>query len=243
VLEIREVSKNFGGLQVLHRVSLEVEEGEILGMIGPNGAGKTTLFNLVSGFLRPDEGEILFRGRPIHGLKPHTICKMGIARTFQVVQTFGPLSVLDAVMVAALNRFSSVRTARSLALEILERVGLRRKARASCESLTLADQKALEVAKALATGPRILLMDECMAGLTEVEALRMMELVRGLQEQGLGVIVVEHVMPIVMGLCERVLVLNFGRLIAHGTPQEVCSHPQVIESYLGSEEEMDAEGP
>lgn len=236
LLAVREVSKRFGGLQVLHKVSLEVARGEIVGLIGPNGAGKTTLFNLISGFLRPDEGEIRFDGRPIQGLPPHAICKAGIARTFQIVQTFGPMSVHEAVTVAALNRTRSVLAAQRRAFDILNRFGLEHKAFQPCNTLTPAEQKRLELVRAFATEPRLILMDECMAGLTETEASAMMATVREIKTEGIALIVVEHVMRVVMSLCEKIYAINFGKIIAHGTPQEVSDDREVIRAYLGDGE-------
>ena len=239
LLSVEEISKSFGGLRALEGVSFEVERGETIGIIGPNGAGKTTLFNVISGFYSPDGGKIHFNGKPTHGLRPDEICKMGLTRTFQIVQPFPDLSVLDNVLIGALVKTPQVKKARKKAMEVLEAVQMADRSEAMAKKLTLADRKRLEVAKALATDPQILLMDESMAGLTPTEAYQTIELIRKLKEGGLTFVLIEHVMEIIMNLSDRIIVLNYGQKIAEGTPQEVTSNSKVIEAYLGEEEDAE----
>jgi len=239
LLSVEEISKSFGGLRALEGVSFEVERGETIGIIGPNGAGKTTLFNVISGFYSPDGGKIHFNGKPTHGLRPDEICKMGLTRTFQIVQPFPDLSVLDNVLIGALVKTPQVKKARKKAMEVLEAVQMADRSEVMAKKLTLADRKRLEVAKALATDPQILLMDESMAGLTPTEAYQTIELIRKLKEGGLTFVLIEHVMEIIMNLSDRIIVLNYGQKIAEGTPQEVTSNSKVIEAYLGEEEDAE----
>ena len=239
LLSVEEISKSFGGLRALERVSFEVEKGETIGIIGPNGAGKTTLFNVISGFYFPDGGKIHFNGKPTHGLRPDEICKMGLTRTFQIVQPFPDLSVLDNVLIGALVKTPQVKKARKKAMEVLEAVQMADRSEVMAKKLTLADRKRLEVAKTLATDPQILLMDESMAGLTPTEAYQTIELIRKLKEGGLTFVLIEHVMEIIMNLSDRIIVLNYGQKIAEGTPQEVTSNSKVIEAYLGEEEDAE----
>jgi branched-chain amino acid transport system ATP-binding protein len=236
LLECREVSKHFGGLSALTSVDLSVEPGEVVGLIGPNGAGKTTLFNVISGTFPPRSGAITFKGRDITGLKPYQICRMGLARTFQSVKIFGNMTVFENVM---LGRFFgkkdkvSTEAAAHDASELLEFVGLSDKMTDQAASLTLANQKRLEVARALATKPDLLLLDEVMEGLNQTEVTESMELVTRIRARGVTVVMIEHVMKAIMKICERIVVLHYGEKIAAGTPEEIASSKDVIKVYLG----------
>jgi branched-chain amino acid transport system ATP-binding protein len=229
------VSKRFRGLVAVDRVSCEVVRGEIFAVIGPNGAGKTTLFNMIAGAMRPDEGGIVFQGERIEGLRPDQVCRRGIARTFQIVRPFPALTVEDNVMVGALLRTADVARAATTAHEVMRRLDLFDKRTRIAKSLTLPDRKRLEVARALATAPQLLLLDEVMAGLRPTETDRMVAILRELNAQGLTILLIEHVMRAVMALASRVLVLHHGAQIALGTPQAVTREPAVVESYLGIE--------
>jgi len=235
VLTLERITKRFGGLAALREITGEVYGGELLGIIGPNGGGKTTLFNVISGYYRPDEGHVIFDGRDITGLPPHAVCRRGLARTFQLVKPFGNLSVLDNVMIGALPRGATVRVARVEAERVVETCGLSRHASVPAKALPIGLRKRLEVARALATRPRLLLLDEVMAGLNATELKRMMELIRQLHADGLTIIVIEHIMAAMMQLAQRIIVLHHGERIAEGTPGAIANDRRVIDAYLGEE--------
>lgn len=234
-LEVKGVSKSFRGLKALNNVALRVEPGEIVGLIGPNGAGKTTLFNAISGIIRPDSGSILFGERDLVGLKPFQICKLGLGRTFQIVKPFGHLSVLENVAVGAFNRTGDAARAEAESWEILDFVGLSAKALSPAFSLTTPDRKRLEMARALATKPKVLMLDEVMAGLNPTEKDAVIELVSKIRGQGTAVLIIEHAMRVIMGLCDRIYVIHYGCRIAEGDPQAISCNPEVVEAYLGKE--------
>lgn len=233
LLEISNVTKRFGGLIAVDNVSLSIEKASIVGLIGPNGAGKTTLFNCIVGFYPLDSGRILFKGQDISRRSSDSICKLGIARTFQVVKFFKGMSVLENTLVASVLRKPGVAEARQEALGILKLVGLYEKKDTDSGSLTIGDKKRLEIARAIATKPSLLFLDEVMAGLSPTEIKEAVELIRKIHKQGITIFLVEHVMEVVMPLSHRVLVLDSGRLVAEGTPEEVVQNPEVIKVYLG----------
>jgi branched-chain amino acid transport system ATP-binding protein len=236
VLEVRHVSKSFRGLRAVNDASFEVPAGGINGLIGPNGAGKTTIFNLIAGVYAPDGGEIVFEGKRIDGLRPDQVCAAGIGRTFQLVKPFAGLTVLDNVVVGALHRSKNVSEARIFSGTILKKLGLDAKAHLPASSLTLPDRKRLEVARALATRPRLLLLDEVMAGLRPTECDQMVEVFRDINRaEGLTILLIEHVMRAVMALARHIGVLHHGVVIARGTPEQVVRDPAVLECYLGEE--------
>jgi branched-chain amino acid transport system ATP-binding protein len=239
LLEVRDVSKAFRGLRAVAGVSFEVAEGAIVGLIGPNGAGKTTTFNMVAGVFAPDTGEIRFAGRRIDGLRADQVCAAGIGRTFQIVRPFAGLSVLDNVIVGALERSAGVAEARAAAAAILDQLGLGAKRDQPAAALTLPDRKRLEVARALATRPRLLLLDEVMAGLRPTECDQMIAVFKEINRRdGLTILLIEHVMRAVMALAQEIVVLHHGEVIARGTPGDVVRDPAVLECYLGEETEV-----
>ena len=235
MLSLEHVTKRFGGLTAVRDVTLEVRAGDLLGVIGPNGAGKTTLFNLIGGYYRPDEGRIAFEGRDVTGQPAHAIAMLGLTRTFQIVKPFGSLSVLDNVMIGALTRRASTRQARADAERVIDLCGLGPHTAARARALPRALRKRLEVARALATQPKLLLLDEVMAGLNATELAGMVDLVRRLHAEGLTLIVIEHIMAAMMRLAQRIVMLHHGEKIAEGTPREIASDRRVIDAYLGEE--------
>ncbi len=236
LLTLKGVSKRFRGLVAVDQVGFAVPQGAIFAVIGPNGAGKTTLFNMIAGAMTPDAGSITFAGKPVHGLTADAICRRGIARTFQIVRPFPALSVEDNVIIGALLRRHGVEEAREGARALLQRLDLFDKRHRIASTLTLPDRKRLEVARALATEPQLLLLDEVMAGLRPTETDRMVAILRALnRETGLTILLIEHVMRAVMALASRVLVLDHGTAIAEGTPEHVVRDPAVVQSYLGVE--------
>lgn len=250
ILEIRNVSQEFGGLLALDRLSVSIEKGEIFGLIGPNGAGKTTLFNLITGIYRPSSGEVLFEDRPIGGFKPHRIAEVGIGRTFQNIRLFKKLSALDNVRVgrhtvSQAGFFSAIfhtpwaikneRVTREKSMELLELVGLGDKAIELAGSLPYGEQRCLEIARAMALDPSLILLDEPAAGMNATEKEELLILIRKIQEMGVTVLLVEHDMNVVMNICHRIAVLDYGRKIAEGAPEQIKNDERVIESYLGVE--------
>ncbi|HEU6436259.1 MAG TPA: ABC transporter ATP-binding protein [Nitratidesulfovibrio sp.] len=235
MLEIRKMSMFFGGLAALHDVNFDVRQGEILALIGPNGAGKTTLFNCVNGFYTPSEGQVLFKGRPITGLAPHKVCHLGIARTFQVVKPLSRMSVFDNVLASAFLRNPTRKGAEDVAEEVLHFTGLWDDKDQLSKGLPLGKRKRLEIARALATQPEFLLLDESFAGLNPTELDVSIDIIRGIKQQGITVMIIEHHMKVIMAISDRIVVLNFGQKIAEGTPAEISADRQVVEAYLGEE--------
>jgi branched-chain amino acid transport system ATP-binding protein len=236
LLEIRDVSKRFGGLTALADVSYSLNKGEILGLIGPNGAGKTTLFNVVNGFYPPTKGEVLFQGAKISHLKPHQICKLGIGRTFQVVRPLRRMTALDNVIASAFLRAKDKAEAEGIALESLRFTGLYEDRNVLSKGLPLGKRKKLEITRALATRPEMLLLDESFAGLNPSEQNELIDIIRQIRANGITIMVIEHHMKVIMSLSDRIVVLNYGQKIAEGTPKEISSNPLVIEAYLGDAE-------
>jgi branched-chain amino acid transport system ATP-binding protein len=236
ILCTQKVTKYFGGLAAVKEVDLEVRRGEIFGLIGPNGAGKTTLFNLISGVYRPDSGTIEFQGKGFSRIRhPHQVCLLGIGRTFQVVKPFGNLTALENVMIGVFSKIRGVEQAKREASEVLDWMGMGKKKKTLAKSLTLPDRKRLEFARALATKPHLLLLDEVMAGLNPHEVDETLSLIRKIHEEGITLFVVEHVMHAIMSLSDRIAILHHGEKIMEGTPQEVAKDARVIKAYLGEE--------
>ena len=236
ILEVNRLSKTFGGLVAVKSLDLNVMEGEILGLIGPNGSGKTTSFNLISGFLKPDCGKVRFSGRDITGLKPYRICQAGIARTFQLTRPFAGMTALQNVVIGRMyggDPIRNMRRAEEECLNLLQFVGLGRRAHSPVLNFGVVDRKRLEVARALATRPKLLLLDEMMSGLNPTEMEEAIRLVRAIAETGITLMVVEHVMKAIIDLSARLVVLNYGEKIAEGEPREVLTHRAVVEAYLG----------
>jgi branched-chain amino acid transport system ATP-binding protein len=252
VLELKKITKNFGGISALTDVSFKINKGEIFGLIGPNGAGKTTMFNVITNMFLPTSGEISFLGEKISGIKPHKITDKGICRTFQNIRLFSQMTVLENVLVGGHCRsnsgvFNSVFRTKSqrkeenhtyeTAIELLELVGLSGYEKVVAENLAYGQQRRLEIARALASNPRLLLLDEPAAGMNETETENLFDLIKKVQKRGITVLLIEHDMPFVMKLCDRIAVLNFGKKLAEGTPEEIQNNQDVIEAYLGSEED------
>jgi len=235
LLDVTGVTKRCDGLGAVSNVDMTVSAGEIVGLIGPNGAGKTTLFNLISGFLRPDEGEIRFDGASVVGMKPHRVCHLGMSRTFQIDKPFPEMSVLDNVMMGAFRTSRNAKRAREKALAVLEQLDFAQWATRRAGDLPVAGRKRLEVAKVLATEPKLILLDEVMAGLTPSEHARMIEAVQRIRQGGITIVMIEHVMPVIMNLSDRIYVLHHGQLITNGTPEKIVKDPAVVEAYLGEE--------
>ena len=231
----QHLTKNFGGLTAVNDLSFEVHAGEIFGLIGPNGSGKTTVFNLINGYYPITSGDILFNDEKLNGLPTWKICKAGIGRTFQVVKPLRRMTVLENVMTSAFNVTTKQSQARDKAMEVLEFCDLLKKADFAAKDLTLGDRKRLEIARALATGPKLLLLDETMAGLTPQEQAEGIELIRKIRDSGMTIIIVEHIMHVIMSLCDRILCISYGQELACGTPEEVGNNQAVIEAYLGKE--------
>ncbi len=235
ILEVKDLSKDFGGLRAVDHLSLDIEEGRILGLIGPNGAGKSTVFNCIAGVFPPSEGEITFAGAPARNESPWDLCRRGLARTFQVVKPFSSKSVLYNVMVGSFAKTASVREAEKKATAVLEFLHLDHVKHMKAGNLTIAHRKRLEIARALATEPKLLLLDEVMAGLRPTEVDEMVKIIQHLRDRGITIFVIEHIMRAVMALSDWIVVIHFGKKISEGTPRQVASDENVIKAYLGDE--------
>jgi branched-chain amino acid transport system ATP-binding protein len=232
---VENLIKKFGGLTAVNNITFEVKKGEILGIIGPNGSGKTTTFNMISGFYPPTSGKVIYQGQEIQGKKPHKICHLGIGRTFQVVKPLGRMSVLDNVIAASFSRMNSAQEARDNALKTIEFCELTPVKDVLAKALPIAGRKRLEIARAMATRPDLLLLDETAAGLNPTEVLAAVELMKKIRENGTTIIIIEHIMHVIMTLSDRIHAINFGTTIAEGTPKEVAANQEVIEAYLGKD--------
>ncbi len=235
LVQLNDVTKNFGGLKAVSGLGFGVEKGEIISLIGPNGAGKTTVFNLITGFLRPDRGQIDFEGHSLLGLKPHEVCRLGITRTFQIVKPFSGLTVLDNVMIGVFHLTKNVTVARKGALETLDFLKLTHLKDKKAGSLTITNRKQLEIARALAIQPKLLLLDEPMGGMNPIEAEDLVAQIKRIRKSGITIIIIEHVMKAVMSLSDQVVVLHHGEKIAEGPPKEVTKNQNVITAYLGED--------
>jgi branched-chain amino acid transport system ATP-binding protein len=235
-LEVTDISKSFGGLKALRNISFDVSRGETVGIIGPNGAGKTTLFNVITGFIKPDQGEVLFAGRKLVGMRPDQICKIGLVRTFQLVQSFPKLTALENVMIGALSRHTNPLLARQESEQWLDFIGIgRKKWDQVAKNLTLVDKKRLELARALAADPKIILADEAMSGLTPTEIIEVIGTIQKIKEKGLTLVLIEHVMKVIMELSDRIVMLNFGEKFIEGTPSDIMKDKGVAKAYLGED--------
>jgi len=233
MLEVKSLTKYFGGLAAVRDLSFKVEKGQIFGLIGPNGAGKTTVFNMINGFYPPTSGAVLYKGESIAGLKPNVVCKKGIARTFQVVKPLSRMTVLENVMASAFCRVNSIEEARQEALKTLEFCGLTHRKDYLAKSLTIGNRKRLEITRTMATRPEVLLLDETAAGLNPTELDQAIALIRKIRDQGVTILIVEHIMKVIMSISDRIHAINYGQTITEGTPQEVANNKAVIEAYLG----------
>jgi branched-chain amino acid transport system ATP-binding protein len=237
LLEVNELTINFGGLIAVNQLDMKVNTGEAVGLIGPNGAGKTSAFNLISGVYKPTHGQVFFDGENITGLTPYQVNRKGIGRTFQVVKPFGSMTVLENVMVGGFVHTSKRSKSREIAMQVIEQVDLKRKINSLAKNLTLSDRKRLEVAKALATQPKLLLLDEVLAGLNPTEIEEAVKMIKSINKSGISILMIEHVLQATMAICSHIVVLDYGKKIAEGTPQEVTSNPEVIKAYLGDDYE------
>lgn len=237
LLELKDLTISFGGLTAVNKLNTKLYNGEAVGLIGPNGAGKTTAFNLIVGVYKPTEGQVVFNGENITGLEPYEVCRKGIGRTFQVVKPFGKMTVLQNIMVGAFVNTAKQKEAKRIATEIMEKVGLQNKRDDLAQNLTIPERKRLEVAKALATKPKLLLLDEVLAGLNPTEIEDAIVLIKSINQEGITVLMIEHVLQATMAICSRIIVLDYGKKIAEGTPAEVTSNSEVIKAYLGDDYE------